>query len=71
MPSLALKGEDGLGVLVALVQVEFSEVKGFDFHGVSNEFSCGFYFDDGVVGSHVVEEGEVVGFAVDVLDHVG
>lgn len=55
---------------MALVEGEPSKVEGLDLHGVSDQFSGCFDLDDGVVGCHVVEEGQVVGLLVDLLDHI-
>ena len=55
MSSLAVEGEDGLMLLLGMCELEFTEVECFDFHGITYKLSCGLYFDDGVIGSHVVE----------------
>lgn len=70
MLPVALEAEDGLMVSGCLVEFESSKQKGFDFHGVADELSTGFYFDDGVVGSHVIECRQVVRFGFYVVDHV-
>lgn len=53
-----------------LVEGESTEVESFNFHGIANEFVGMFDFDDGVVGGHVVEDGKIVRFFVDVIDHI-
>ena len=73
MPSLAAEGKNCLGVVLGEADLKFTKIEGFYLHGVSDQLACGLYFDDGVVGGDVVEDGEVVGLLMrvvgDVLGH--
>lgn len=53
-----------------LVKGESTKVECLYFHGIANELVAFLNFDDGVVGSHVVEDGEIVRFFVDMIDHI-
>ena len=57
MSSCTLKAEDGIVISQVLVEVEFPELEGLDFHRVADKLSRGFDLDDGVISSHIIENG--------------
>lgn len=70
MASIAFKAKNGILVTNRLVELELAELEGFNFHGVANELTCGLYFDNRVIGGHVVESRQVVGLDFHVIDDV-
>lgn len=53
-----------------LIESESSKIECFNFHRISNKLVSLLYFNDRMIGGHVVENWEVVWFFIDVIDHV-
>lgn len=68
--ALTIERKDSLLLNIGLLDEILTKLKKLYLHRVSYQLTSFLYLDDGVIGSYIVQDRQIVRFVLDVLDHI-